>query len=423
MALSIVETPPMPYKFFVSIALAALVTNFNCVASADDGADTWTASPTAVEAASKRMPDYNFAEEKAGTYTLPDPLVAADGSRVTKETWPARRAELLEMFRREVYGRAPVDRPKNMSFTIVEEDPHDLDGRATRSLIEISFDTPYADPFAFRVQLYVPNATAKPVPALVFLNFQGLTDKETPAIIDRGYALAILDRTQLAADDPKTYREGIINAFSGADELASDAWQAFSAWAWGASRVLDYLITDPAIDARRIGVVGFSRMAKTALWAGATDERFAIVFPNESGCGGAALSKRDFGETVARINTKFPHWFCQNFQRYNGHEADMPFDQHELVALVAPRPIYVTSADEDLWSDPRGEFLGCAGADPVYRLLGVEGLATNHMPPLEQPVTAGLIGYHIRRGPHGLTDYDWQRFVDFANLHLKPPSN
>jgi hypothetical protein len=253
------------------------------------------------------------------------------------------------------------------------------------------------------------------------LQFQGVTDPAMPLVVGQDFALAILDRTGLAADDKDTYREGIINAFSGPGPLASDGWRAIAAWAWGASRVVDYLETDAAIDRRRIGVAGHSRMGKTALWAGATDERFTAVLSNNSGCGGAALARRVFGETVGRINTVFPHWFCGNHHRYNDREADLPVDQHMLVALLAPRAVYVTSADEDLWADPRGEFLSCLHADPVYQLLGVVGLGVQQMPPLDRPVTGGRIGYHIRRGRHAFTEYDWQQFLDFASASWQSP--
>jgi hypothetical protein len=398
------------------------------VAQSDDkNSEPWSASPAVVEAASQRSRDANFVEANVPPYTLPDPLVAADGTRVTRETWPARREEILELFREHVYGRALADRPKNISFNTLEEDGGDLDGRATRRLVEISFDTPQGGRFKFPVQLYLPNtagepAAGKPLPAIVLLQFEGLTDKATPVVIDRGYALAILDRRALAADDKTTYRDGIINAFSGTEPLAADAGRAIAAWAWGASRVLDYLETETAIDAKRIGVAGHSRMGKTALWAAANDERFAIALSNQSGCGGAALSRRIFGETVGRINTVFPHWFCENFQRYNGREAELPVDQHMLIALVAPRRVYVTSADEDLWADPRGEYLSCVHADPVFRLLGVPGLGEregpeegSQMPPLGQPVHGGHIGYHVRPGAHAFTEYDWKRFLDFAS--------
>jgi hypothetical protein len=268
------------------------------------------------------------------------------------------------------------------------------------------------------MQVYLPNDAAASVPAIVLLQFAGVTDPATPRVVERGYALAIVDRAKIATDDAATYRGRVINGFSGTGELPDDSWRAIAAWAWGASLALDCLEKEPAIDAKRVAVVGFSRMGKTALWAGAVDERFAAVISNESGAGGAALSRRNFGETVADLNLRFPHWFCGNYHRYDGREDDMPFDQHMLLALVAPRPVYVGSADDDLWSDPRGEFLACAAASPVYAMLGVSGLPGDRMPVLEQPLASGRIGYHIRRGQHGFTDYDWQRYLDFLDRHL-----
>jgi hypothetical protein len=384
----------------------------------DDVVPGWSASPAAVARASRSKPTANFDEAKVGSYELPDPLVATDGSAVTQETWPRRRAELLKLFGDEMFGHAPVGRPENLAFRAVEVDRHALNGEATRKLVEISFDTPHAGRFKFPVQLFLPNDAKGRVPTFVLPAFEGLADRATPQIIERGWGLAILDRTKLAADDATTYRNGVINAFSGDGELAPDAWQAFGAWAWGASRVMDYLETEPAVDAERVAVVGFSRMGKTALWAGANDQRLAAVISNESGAGGAALSSRLYGETIEDLNVRFPHWFAKNYRKYNGREGELPFDDHQLLALIAPRPLYVGSADEDLWSDPRGEFLACVAASPVYRLLGAPGLGTDRMPPLDEPVATGRIGYHIRRGRHDFTDYDWQRYLDFLDRQL-----
>ncbi|WP_456298107.1 glucuronyl esterase domain-containing protein, partial [Auraticoccus cholistanensis] len=237
-------------------------------------------------------------------------------------------------------------------------------------------------------------------------------------IIARGYAIAALQVGQLAPDDPDTFDEGIIGLFERrgrAGQRPEDAWAALSAWGWGGSLALDYFETDPDIEASRVAVVGHSRGGKAALWAGAEDERFALVVSNDSGCGGAALSRRIFGETVAEVNRVFPHWFCRAFRRYDDAEQQLPVDQHELIALMAPRAVCVGSADEDLWSDPRGEFLSMAHASPVYRLWGAPGISPGAMPPLDRPLSRLPRQYHIRSGGHDLTVQDWGYYADVAD--------
>jgi hypothetical protein len=201
-----------------------------------------------------------------------------------------------------------------------------------------------------------------------------------------------------------------------------DAWGTLAAWAFGASRVLDAFAADADLDGARVALVGHSRAGKAALWCAAEDARVAMVFANESGCGGAALSRRRFGETVMHITALFPHWFCGGFADFGGREDALPVDQHELIALLAPRPVYVASAQQDLWADPKGEFLSLVHAGPVYALFGLRGLGARELPPVSAPLHGDGLGYHLRPGGHDLTRYDWERFLDFADTRLRSPA-
>ncbi len=401
----------------------------------------------------------NYDEAKVPAYTLPDPLVREDGSRVTTAAaWTARRAELLHALAENVYGVTPAGRPDGMHWTTSAPDPRALGGRATRREITVWFGAGGRSRH-MRLLVFRPKAAAGRCPVFLGLNVDGNhtvdpdpgialaegwvpnerapgpTDHRANAamrgtwaahwqierIVARGYAFATVYSGDLCPDHAGGLEESIAALYSptpGDEARASDAWGAIGVWAWGLSRALDVIAEQPDLDDARVAVIGHSRFGKAALWAGAQDERFALVISNESGCGGAALSKRAFGETVAAINRVFPYWLAKNFRRYNGREGDLPVDQHELLALVAPRPLYVASAEDDRWSDPRGEFLAAQAASPVYALFGRAGLAPGAMPPVGVPV-GDSVRYHIRPGPHGMTAEDWARYLDFADRWFK----
>jgi len=401
----------------------------------------------------------NYDESRVPAYILPDPLVCQDGTRVThRKIWERqRRPELLWLFEEQVYGRAPT-RPPGMWWELVSEDHQALEGRATRREVTIWLRGDRGGP-SLELLMYLPNHGPRRVPVFLGLNFMGnhtvhpdpgirLSTKWLPAdragtvvsnrataaargtmasrwpverLLERGYGLVTAYYGDLEPDFPEGWKWGVRAALSPAGTntvFAPYEWGAIAAWAWGLSRAMDYLETDNRVDARRVALIGHSRLGKTALWAGARDPRFALVVANQSGEGGAALARRRFGERTADLNRRFPHWFCGNFKRYNDREDDLPVDAHELIALIAPRPVYIASAEEDRWADPRGEFLAAWHAGAVYRLYGRRGLVVSEPPPLHQPV-GDFIGYHIRAGRHDLTAWDWEQYLNFADRHFR----
>ncbi|MCZ6795715.1 MAG: acetylxylan esterase [Planctomycetota bacterium] len=415
------------------------------------------AAALAPAAARAQRRDVNYDEAKVPKYTLPDPLVSLSGEKIaTREAWlEKRRPEVLRLFETHVYGRSPP-RPPKMRFRLRSSEPRALDGLAVRKEVSVLFSGEEDGP-SMDILIYLPRQAKRPSPVFLGLNFSGnhsihpdpgitlsrrwMRRNEKNGIVDhrateksrgvsrsrwpvetilrRGYGVATVYCGDLDPDYDDKFQNGVHPLFykDGQKQPAPDEWGTIGAWAWGLSRAVDYFETDDDVDQRRVSVLGHSRLGKTALWAGAQDERFALVISNDSGCGGAALSRRRFGETVRIINGAFPHWFCGNFKKYNDNEAALPVDQHLLVALVAPRPVYVASAERDRWADPRGEFLSLKHAEPVYRLLGTEGLGADEMPPLDRPV-GKTMGYHFRTGGHDVKDYDWEQYLNFADRHL-----
>ena len=396
----------------------------------------------------------NYDESRVPHYTLPPILTMKDGRPVrTAAEWKARREEIRSLLEEQMFGRAP-GRPMGVKVD-APIDRAALGGLAVRK--DVSIDVGGK---TLRLQLYLPAGAKGRSPVFLGLGFgpnqtvaadpraplagawvrndqTGEVSRDVPTdasrgtagsrwqlekLLARGYGLATVYYGDLEPDFDGALRQGIRAAYlaKGRQAPADDEWGAIAAWAWGLARAVDYLETDRDVDASKIALVGHSRLGKTALWAGAMDPRVAIVVSNDSGEGGAAISRRRFGETVADLNSRFPHWFCGNYRQYDGREDAMPFDAHMLLALIAPRPLYVASAEDDRWADPKGEFLAAAAASEVYELLGKKGVGTKDMPPVDRPV-GDAVRYHVRAGGHDITAYDWEQYLDFADRHLGAP--
>lgn len=422
---------------FRSMVVMMLAANLACElpGRADDG---WAADPAVVAEFSRAKPEFNYEESRVPQYTLPDPLKFASGEPLTQVSqWPQRRDETIELFRTHVYGkRPPLD--YQVEFEVVEEIQGlfgcDAVGRAVDVKIVAAGES-----FVFPLLVFIPGGevAAKSLPAVVHINNRKLpafadaatNDEEFwPAgeLVKRGYVACAVETSTIDPDQKDGFENGIRGFFHRLDKHspqtpAEDAWKALSAWGWGASRALDYLLTLPEVAPTQVAILGHSRGGKAALWAAAEDTRFSIACSNNSGCGGAALSRRAYGETVERITSSFPHWFCDRFAEYAGQETRLPVDQHQLFGLLAPRAVYATSAAEDLWADPRGEYLALLAASPVYEWLGERGISQASMPNLAEPRIEGKMGYHIRAGEHGLKAYDWTKFLDFCDLQWARP--
>jgi hypothetical protein len=399
----------------------------------------------------------NYTEAKVGAYTLPDPLKLADGATVTtsKAWFEKRRPEILKLFEENQFGRMP-GRPADLSFEVFDKGTPAFDGKAIRRQVTIYFTK---DKSGHRADLllYVPANAKGRVPVLLNAGFTAnnlavndpgvkegrvfdpKTNRRIPAapggfrfggievmpLIDKGFGVAAVNYADFDPDALTGLPSGIRSFYlkPGQTAPAPDEWGSISAWAWGLSRTLDYLETDPGVDAARVALMGVSRLGKTVLWTAAHDQRFALVIASCSGEGGAALSRRNYGETIKHLvePTRYPYQFCANYAKYADHVDQFPVDAHMLLALIAPRPVLLQTGDTDRWSDPKGEFLAATAATPVFKLLGRDGIDTAQMPAAGVPILHTL-GYFMHAGGHGSIPSDWQQFYKFLEMHLKPMS-
>jgi len=397
----------------------------------------------------------NYDESRVGTYSLPDPLTLNNGAQVRDaKTWiQKRRPEIVRLFEENQFGRSP-GRPAGMSFDVFDKGAAALDGKALRKQVTVYFSRDKAGP-KMDLLIYLPAGARKPVPLLLNLSFSAnmsVVDdpgvkpgevwnrekKRVPAtrgsnlgrlnvapFLAQGIGVATVYYGDIDPDFQGGIPYGARSPYlkSGQTEPAPDEWGAIAAWAWGLSRAMDYLETDKEVDAKRVAILGVSRLGKTVLWAGAHDERFAMVIASCSGEGGAALSRRNYGETIKHLTepTRYPYQFCANYRKHGEQVDRFPVDAHMLIALVAPRPVLLQTGDTDVWSDPKGEFLAAVAAGPVYRLLGKQALGTEQMPPAGQPIL-NTLGYAMHAGGHGTIPSDWELFLKFMQIHLQQES-
>jgi len=396
----------------------------------------------------------NYDEAKVGTYMLADPLLLNNGNpiRDAKTWYTKRRPEIMELFESQQFGRSP-GRPADESFEITDKGTPALGGRAIRKQVTIHLSKDPGWP-KIHLLIYLPAAAIKPVPLLLNISFGAITSAaddpgispqmiwdlkanklipaqktpvfasiNIPTLIDAGFGAATFYYGDVDPDSLIGFSNGIRARYlkPGQTQLAPDDWGAIAAWAWGMSRAEDYFETDPAIDANRVAIHGVSRLGKTVIWAGASDQRFAAVIASCSGEAGAALSHRDYGETIAHLTapTRYPYWFAKNYAKYAGFPDTAPMDAHMLIALIAPRPVLLQTGSTDYWSDPKGEFLAAVAAGPVYKLLGKDGLDTDIWPSAQQPIFHD-IAYYMHDGGHGIVPSDWQIYIEFLKMHLAP---
>lgn len=394
----------------------------------------------------------NYEEDSVGTYTLPDVLVLSNGKKVTDtKTWlEKRRPELLKLFEETEYGEMP-GRPTGLSFNVFDKGTPVLNGKAIRKQVTVYF-TKDTSSGKMDLLIYLPANTNKPAPLLLTVSFVANSQAVDDPGVKVGYVWS-RDGQKIRADQPSRFGKVNIEQFinagigyatvyygdiepdfkkginygirhhylkPGQTEPAANEWGAISAWTWGLGRAMDYFETDKQIDAKRIALQGTSRLGKTVLWTGAHDPRFKMVIASCSGEGGAAISRRNYGENIKHITdtSRYYYQFAPNYHSYSTHVDDLPFDAHMLVALMAPRPLLLQTGDTDYWSDPKGEFLAAVAAEPVYNLFGEKGPGTTQMPKAGDTTLMNKLGYYMHKGGHGTIPADWPLFISYMKKYL-----
>lgn len=393
----------------------------------------------------------NYDESQAGTYTLPDPLTLLNGQKITdKETWLAkRRPEIVKLFEENQYGKTPP-KPEALSFLVFDKGTPVFGGKAIRKQVRIYFTKDTAGNHKMDLVIYLPANAAKPSPLLLGLSFspvsQAIDDpgirpgtvwkdgKKVPAtasrfgkvdverFISKGIGYASVYYGDIEPDSKDGIRYGIRSVYlkAGVTQVAPDEWGAVSAWSWGLSRAMDYIETDKAINSKQVAVTGASRLGKTVLWTGARDLRFAMVLASVSGESGAALSRRNYGETVAHMTdtSRFFYQFAPQYHDYSNKVNELPMDSHMLIALIAPRPLLLQTGSTDSWSDPKGEYLAAQAAQPVYDLFGLKGVGSGPFPAPKDDSKLNTLGYYMHDGGHAVLPEDYDIFVRFMTRHF-----
>jgi len=357
---------------------------------------------------------------------------------ITPEEWfQVRRPQIMSLFGNLIYGTVPTpESPIRTTFEVVRNNREFMNGKATRKDVRIPFENAKGKA-EMLILVFSPNGTDKPAPAFLLHSFGNTRDNghdphpDRPGylrngiplgeFLQRGFGFVVVHQGDLVSHNEVEFLKGIHPLFyrTGQSFPKAYEWGVISTVAWGASRAMDYLETDHDIDATRVAVMGHSKCGKAALWTAAQDQRFALAIAAQSGHPGAALSRRKSGETLEKTVTRFPYWLCRNAWKFVNNEDDLPVDQHMLLACIAPRPLYVMSGVDDTWADPRGEYLSAYHASAVYRLLGKKGLESEASPPVGDAIIKSDVGYHIRAGGHSVESFDWWKFMEFAEYHLK----